>query len=210
MAINKDYIESSESSTEHVSGDSAIGKKATSKETKREEKSAIKSKIKSISQEPVVNDKIKSISQEPVVNDKIKSISQEPVVNDKVRPEKLPSVSASSSRPQEFSAKDDNHTSNVQKEIESDRSVTESVAEAVEKTVEEVVENVTDLSESKYTNNYEIHTPNPFLSAATFWQTSVMNYLDIYKELSINTIRLTENWFSCFFPKLYPRSRLNQ
>ena len=210
MAINKDYIESSESSTEHVSGDSAIGKKATSKETKREEKSAIKSKIKSISQEPVVNDKIKSISQEPVVNDKIKSISQEPVVNDKDRPEKLPSVSASSSRPQEFSAKDDSHTSNVQKEIESDTSVTESVAEAVEKTVEEVVENVTDLSESKYTNNYDIHTPNPLLSAVTFWQTSVLNYLDIYKELSINTIRLTENWFSCFFPNLYPWSRLNQ
>jgi hypothetical protein len=37
----------------------------------------------------------------------------------------------------------------------SDASVTESVAEAVEKTVEEVAENTTDLSESKYMDNYE-------------------------------------------------------
>ena len=128
----------------------------------------------------------------------------------RIEPHKLPSVSASSSsRPQEFSAKDDSHASNVQNE-ELDTSVTESVAEAVEKTVEEVVENVTDSSDSEYTNNYDMYTPNPLLSAVTFWQTSVLNYFDIYKELSINTIRLTENWFSCFFPNLYPWSRLDQ
>jgi hypothetical protein len=58
----------------------------------------------------------------------------------------------------------------------SDASVTESVAEAVEKTVEEAVENVTDLSKSKYMDNYEKYIPNPFLSAVALWQTSVLNY----------------------------------
>ncbi len=196
MAINKDYVDSSESSTEFVNEDPNMGKKTSSKDTKREEKSAIKSKDK-------------SISQEPVVSNKDKSISQEPVVSNKRRTDKLPSVSTSPSRPQEVFPKDDNHT-NIQMKADSDALVTKSVAEAVEKTVGEVVENVTDLSESKSTNNHEVYTHNPFLSAVNFWQTSVMSYLDIYKELSINTIRLTQNWFSCFFPNLYPWSRLNQ
>ena len=183
MAINKDYVDSNESNTELVNEDPNIGKKPSSKDTKREEKSAIKSKDK--------------------------SISQESVVSNKARTDKLPSVSTSPSRPQEVFPKDDNHT-NIQREADSDALVTKSVAEAVEKTVGEVVENVTDLSESKSTNNHEVYTHNPFLSAVNFWQTSVMSYLDIYKELSINTIKLTQNWFSCFFPNLYPWSRLNQ
>src|SRR5215831_11426571 len=214
MAINKDYIQSTESSTEHVSEDSAKGKKVTTKDTKREERSAVKSKDKSISQEPVVSNKDKSISQEPVVSNKDKSISQEPVVSNKDKSisqepvvsnkrhaDKLPPAPASSFKPQEVSRKDDNHT-NIQKEVDLDASVTNSVAEAVEKTVEEVVENVTDVSEPKYTYNYEIYSANPILSAVNFWQTSVLNLLDTYKELSINTMRLTENWFSCFFPNM--------
>jgi hypothetical protein len=235
MAINKDYVDSSESNTELVNEDPNIGKKTSSKDTKREEKSAIKSKDKPISQESVVSNKDKpisqesvvsnkdkpisqesvvsnkdkSISQESVVSDKDKSISQESVVSDKRRTDKLPSVSTSPSRPQEVFPKDDNQT-NIQREADSDALVTKSVAEAVEKTVGEVVENVTDLSESKSTNNHEVYIHNPFLSAVNFWQTSVMSYLDIYKELSINTIKLTQNWFSCFFPNLYPWSRLNQ
>jgi len=207
MAINRDYVDSSESSTELANEDPNIGKKTSAKDSKREEKSAIKSKDKSISQESVVNNKDKSISQESVVNNKDKSISQESVV--RRRTDKLPSVSTSPPRPQEVFPKDDNHT-NIGMEADSDALVTKSVAEAVEKTVGEVVENVTDLSESKSTNNHEVYTHNPFLSAVNFWQTSVMSYLDIYKELSINTIRLTQNWISCFFPNLYPWLRLNQ
>jgi len=204
MAINRDYVDSSESSTELANEDPNIGKKTSAKDSKREEKSAIKSKDKSISQESVVN---KSISQESVVNNKDKSISQESVVRS--RTDKLPSVSTSPPRPQEVFPKDDNHT-NIRMEADSDALVTKSVAEAVEKTVGEVVENVTDLSESKSTNNHEVYAHNLFLSAVNFWQTSVMSYLDIYKELSINTIRLTQNWISCFFPNLYPWLRLNQ
>ena len=217
MAINRDYVDSSESSTELANEDPNIGKKTSAKDSKREEKSAIKSKDKSISQESVVN---KSISEESVVNNKDKSISQESVVNNKdksisqesvvrSRTDKLPSVSTSPPRPQEVFPKDDNHT-NIRMEADSDALVTKSVAEAVEKTVGEVVENVTDLSESKSTNNHEVYAHNLFLSAVNFWQTSVMSYLDIYKELSINTIRLTQNWISCFFPNLYPWLRLNQ
>jgi hypothetical protein len=279
MAINRDYVDSSESSTELANEDPNIGKKTSAKDSKREEKSAIKSKDKSISQESVVNKSIsqesvvnksisqesvvnnkdksisqesvvnnkdksisqesvvnnkdksisqesvvnnkdKSISQESVVNNKDKSISQESVVNNKDksisqesvvrrRTDKLPSVSTSPPRPQEVFPKDDNHT-NIRMEADSDALVTKSVAEAVEKTVGEVVENVTDLSESKSTNNHEVYAHNLFLSAVNFWQTSVMSYLDIYKELSINTIRLTQNWISCFFPNLYPWLRLNQ
>ncbi|HEY7570618.1 MAG TPA: hypothetical protein VH796_04535 [Nitrososphaeraceae archaeon] len=200
MAINKDYVESRESGTEPVNEDSSRGKKTSAKDTKREEKSAIKSRDKSISQEP-----------EPVVSNKDKSISQEPepVVSNKRRTDKLQSVSALPSRPQEVLTKDDNHT-NIQREANSDTIVTNSVAEAVEKAVGEVVVNVTDLSESKSTNNHELYTNNPFLSAVNFWQTSVLSYLDTYRELSINAIRLTQNWYSCFFPNLYPWLRLNQ
>ncbi|HEY7079018.1 MAG TPA: hypothetical protein VH500_04905, partial [Nitrososphaeraceae archaeon] len=75
MAINRDYVDSSESSTELANEDPNIGKKTSAKDSKREEKSAIKSKDKSISQESVVNNKDKSISQESVVNNKDKSIS---------------------------------------------------------------------------------------------------------------------------------------
>ncbi len=185
MAINKDYIEPSESSTEHVNVDSeAVEKKKSAKETKREEWTVIKSK------------------NNPIV--------QEAIVPGKNIPNKPPPVSSSQLR--KSSIKDDNssYTTNIQKKIETDKKVAESVVEAVEKTVEEVVENVTDLREPEYMKNYEIPTSNPFVSAVTFWQTSVLNYLDIYKELSINTIRLTQSWFSYFFPKMYPWSRLNQ
>jgi hypothetical protein len=179
MAINKDYIEPSESSTEHVNVDSeAVEKKKSAKETKREEWTAIKSKNNPIVQEAIVPGK--NIPNKPQLR--------------------------------KSSIKDDNssYTTNIQKKIETDKKVAESVVEAVEKTVEEVVENVTDLREPEYMKSYEIPTSNPFVSAVTFWQTSVLNYLDIYKELSINTIRLTQSWFSYFFPKMYPWSRLNQ
>ena len=191
MAINRDYVDSSESSTELANEDPNIGKKTSAKDSKREEKSAIKSKDKSISQESVVN---KSISQESVVRS---------------RTDKLPSVSTSPPRPQEVFPKDDNHT-NIRMEADSDALVTKSVAEAVEKTVEVVI-NATDLSESKSTNNnnHELYT-NPFLSAVNLWQTSIMSYLDAYSKLSINAIRLTQNWYNCFFPNMYSWPRLNQ
>jgi hypothetical protein len=185
MAINKDYIKPSESSTEHVNVDSeAVEKKKSTKETKREEWTAIESKNNPIAQEAIAPSK--NIPNKPL-----------PV---------------SSSQLRKSSIKDDNssYTTNIQKKIETDKKVAESVVEAVEKTVEEVIENVTDLKEPEYMKNYEIPTSNPFVSAVTFWQTNVLNYLDIYKELSINTIRLTESWFSYFFPKMYPWSRLNQ
>lgn len=183
MAINKEYIESGESSTEPVNEDSNIGKKTSAKDTKRQENNAIKSKDK--------------------------SISQEPVVSNKRHTDKLQSISAPPSRPQEVLTKDDTHT-NIQNEVDSDAIVTKSVAEAVEKTVEVVI-NATDLSESKSTNNnnHELYT-NPFLSAVNLWQTSIMSYLDAYSKLSINAIRLTQNWYNCFFPNMYSWPRLNQ